>query len=203
MPDIFAFISYMFIMTFTPGPNNMMCLVNGGKFGFRQNLPFIAGLFVGVIVIMVGFSYLNFSLAGFIPGFKPVAEILGGLYMVYLAIRALKSDTTKISGNTHSTTFAVGVAVQFVNIKLLLYGLTITANFIIPYYSSFTAILLLCTFLACCSATSASCWTLFGTAIQRFFGQHQKLLNIGMALLLLYAALSISGMLPRIKLLFQ
>jgi len=42
---------------------------------------------------------------------------------------------------------------------------------------------------------------LFGTTIQRLFGQYRKPLNIGLALLLLYAALSISGILPRIKLL--
>lgn len=203
MPNVFAFLSYILVMTLTPGPNNMMCLVNGSKFGFRQTLRFIAGLFIGVVVVMTGCSYFNLSLSRFIPSFRPIAEILGGLYLLYLAVRILRSDETAVSANTHSATFVTGVAMQFVNVKLLLYALTVTANFITPYYESSLVIVLICVFLGFCSAISASCWALFGTAIQRFFGQYRKPLNIGMALLLLYAALSISGMLPRIRLLLK
>jgi threonine/homoserine/homoserine lactone efflux protein len=90
---------------------------------------------------------------------------------------------------------------QFVNAKMLLYGLTVTATFITPYYQSPVILLLFSVFLACCSALAASCWALFGTTIQRLFGQYRKPLNIGLALLLLYAAVSISGILPRIRLL--
>jgi cysteine/O-acetylserine efflux protein len=123
--------------------------------------------------------------------------------MLYLAIRILRSDETAVSANTRSATFVTGVAMQFVNVKLLLYALTVTATFITPYYQSSIAVVLICVFLGCCSAIAASCWTLFGTAIQRFFGQYRRPLNVGMALLLLYAALSISGMLPRMRLLLK
>jgi cysteine/O-acetylserine efflux protein len=54
MPDVFAFLSYVLVMALSPGPNNMMCLVNGSKFGFRQTFRFISGLFVGVVVVMAG-----------------------------------------------------------------------------------------------------------------------------------------------------
>lgn len=92
MPDMFACLSYVFIMTITPGPNNMVCLVNATKFGFRRTLPFLSGLAVGVIVIMIGSSYLNLSLSRFIPSFRPIAEVFGGLYMTYLAVRILRSE---------------------------------------------------------------------------------------------------------------
>ena len=203
MPNVFAFLSYILVMTLTPGPNNMMCLVCGSRFGFRQTLRFIAGLFVGVIVIMTGCSYFSLSLSRFVPSFRPMAEILGGLYMLYLAICILRSDETAISASTRSATFATGVAMQFVNVKLLLYALTVTATFITPYYESSGVVFLICVFLGFCSAAAASCWTLFGTAIQRFFGKYRRLLNMGMAILLVYAALSISGMLPRIRLLLE
>ena len=203
MPNVFAFLSYIFIMTLTPGPNNMVCLVNGSRFGFRQTFHFIAGLSIGVIVIMLGCSYLNLSLSRFIPSFRPIAEALGGLYMLYLAVRILRSEEATANTNTHSATFAMGIGMQFVNVMLLLYALTVTANFVTPYYESFIAVFLICVFLGCCSVMAASCWALFGTAIQRFFGQYRKPLNMGMALLLLYAALSISGMLPRIELLLK
>jgi cysteine/O-acetylserine efflux protein len=198
MPDIFAFLSYAFVMTFTPGPNNMMCLVNGSEFGFKRTLRFIAGLFVGVTLVMITCSYFNLSLSQFVPSFRPVAETLGGLYMLYLAANLVKSDMNTVSVKARSATFVTGIAMQFVNAKLLLYGLTVTANFITPYYKSPVVTFLFSILLACCSVLSAICWTLFGTAIQRFFGKYKRPLNIGMALLLIYAALSISGILPRI-----
>jgi cysteine/O-acetylserine efflux protein len=203
MPNVFAFLSYVLIMTLTPGPNNMLCLVNGSRHGFRQTFHFIFGLFMGVTVIMLGCSYLNLSLSRFVPVFRPVAEILGGLYMLYLAVRILRSEEATANANIHNATFAMGIGMQFVNVKLLLYALTVTANFVTPYYESFISVFLICVFLGCCSVIAASCWTLFGTGIQRFFGQYRRPLNTGMALLLLYAALSISGMLPRIELLLK
>ena len=78
MPNVFAFLSYIFIMTLTPGPNNMVCLVNGSRFGFRQTFHFIAGLSIGVIVIMLGCSYLNLSLSRFITSIRTIAEVMGG-----------------------------------------------------------------------------------------------------------------------------
>ena len=199
MPNVRAFLSYIVAMTITPGPYSMMWLVNGSRFGFRKTLQFIAGLFAGVIVVMTACSYFNLSLSRLIPSFRPFAEALGGLYMLYLAVRVLRTDVNTATANARSATFATGMGMQFVNAKMLLYGLTVTANFITPYYQSPAILLLFSVFLACCSALAASCWALFGTTIQRLFGQYRRPLNIGLTLLLLYAALSISGILPRIR----
>jgi len=199
MPNVLAFLSYILAMTITPGPNNMMCLVNGSRFGFRKTLHFIAGLFAGVIVVMTACNYFNLSLARFVPSFRPFAEGLGGLYMLYLAVRVLRTDVSTATANARSATFVTGMAMQFINAKMLIYGLTVTANFITPYYQSPAILLLFSVFLACCSALAASCWALFGTTIQRAFGQYRKPLNTGLAVLLLYAAVSISGILPRIR----
>jgi len=122
MPNVLAFLSYVLAMTITPGPNNMMCLVNGSRFGFRQTLRFIAGIFAGVIVVMTACSYFNLSLSRFVPSFRPFAEALGGLYMLYLAVRVFKTDVNTATANARSATFVTGMAMQFVNAKMLLYG---------------------------------------------------------------------------------
>lgn len=187
----------------TPGPNNMICLVNGSRFGFRRTLPFIVGIFTGVTIVMTAANYFSLSLSRFVPSFRPVAEALGGLYMLYLAVRVLRTNVSAVDPNARSATFLTGLAMQFVNAKVLLYALTVTATFITPYYQSPVVLLLISVFLGCCSGLASSCWALFGTSIYRLFGQYRKPLNVGLALLLLYAAASISGMLPRIRLLFH
>jgi hypothetical protein len=53
------------------------------------------------------------------------------------------------------------------------------------------------------SLASTSCWAVFGTGIQRLLGKYGRALNIVMALLLVYTAASVSGVLPRVQSLVQ
>jgi len=39
MIGLFNMYSYTFIMSITPGPNNVICLTQGTKFGFKRSLP--------------------------------------------------------------------------------------------------------------------------------------------------------------------
>ncbi len=45
MPNFSAFLSYVIITTFTPGPNNIMSMSNASRYGFRKSLPFNVGVF--------------------------------------------------------------------------------------------------------------------------------------------------------------
>lgn len=197
MPDLVAFISYIAVMTLTPGPNNMLCLVNGGQFGVKGTLGYLSGLFVGVSLVMLGSSLFSMSLERVIPGFRPIAQALGGLYMLYLAVKLLGPGSVWARG-PKPVSFLVGLGMQFVNAKMLLYGITVTSNFVVPYFKSLGSLVLMSMLLAACSGVAGLIWTAFGAAVFRLFSVYRKPLNIGMSLLMLYAAASISGLLPKI-----
>lgn len=40
-----TFLVYILVMTFTPGPNNIMAMVTAGKYGFKKAMEFVAGVF--------------------------------------------------------------------------------------------------------------------------------------------------------------
>ena len=42
-----AFLSYVLVVSFTPGPNVVLSMVNANKFGFRKTFKFLLGIFVG------------------------------------------------------------------------------------------------------------------------------------------------------------
>ena len=44
---LIALISYYFVMYITPGPNNVMVLTSGLKFGFIKSIPHISGITIG------------------------------------------------------------------------------------------------------------------------------------------------------------
>ena len=46
--DLAAYLSYCFVMRFTPGPNNLMSLAQSRERTFRGALPFLLGLHVSL-----------------------------------------------------------------------------------------------------------------------------------------------------------
>ncbi|KGK90298.1 MULTISPECIES: LysE family transporter [unclassified Clostridium] len=192
MFSLSAFLSYVFVSNFTPGPNNIMAMSNGSNFGYKKTFKFVLGVTTGFGIIILLSSYLNLILLNFIPKIKLFVDFVGFVYMAYLAVKILKSkpqsDDT-ISNNTN--TFLIGMAMQFINPKVIIYGITVTSSFIIPYYKTNLSLFLFSIFLALIGFIANSCWTLFGALFQKFLMQYTKLFNTFMALLLIYSAISI------------
>jgi cysteine/O-acetylserine efflux protein len=196
MFNLTAFLSYVFVTTFTPGPNNIMAMTNGNRFGFKKAFKFVLGVGAGFAIIMLLCSYLNLLLFNLMPSISILMNVLGSAYMIYLAIKILKGNSNaKDSSSDNMNTFLTGMTMQFINPKVILYGITVTSGFIIPYYKSNIALFLFSIFLAFVGFLATSCWALFGALFQKFLSQYRKPFNILMASLLAYSAISISGVL--------
>lgn len=201
MFNIAAFLSYVFVVTFTPGPNNILSIASASKYGFKKTLKFISGVFIGFFIIMLLCSYFNLLLYNIMPKVKIFMGLFGAVYMVYLSIKIIKNEEKNNDESTSQynmdkdsiNSFFTGVTMQFVNPKVILYGITVISNFIIPYYNSNIALILFSIFLALVGFIATSCWALFGSLFNRFLSKYKKQFNILMGLLLIYSALSISG----------
>lgn len=192
MTNIIPFLSYVFITTFTPGPNNIMSMSNANQFGYKKTFKFTLGVFAGFAAVILLCSYFDLMLFNLVPKIKIFMEILGAVYMVYLAIKVFKSTANSGSSNEASTnSFLSGLILQFLNPKVILYGLTVVSNFIIPYYKSNFMLILFSIILAIIGFIATTCWAFFGVLYQRFMSKYIKPLNIIMSLLLIYCAVSI------------
>lgn len=193
MDNLIPFLSYVFVVTFTPGPNNIMAMVNANNFGYKRTMQFLLGIFSGFIIIMLLCSYFNLFLCNIMPKVQIFMSILGALFMLYLALKIMiSSSSAQQKKNENLNSFSTGIAMQFVNIKVILYGITVISNFIIPYYKSNIALLLFSVFLAFVALISTSCWALFGVLFQKFLTKYEKPFNMAMGLLLIYSAISIA-----------
>ncbi len=194
MLNISAFLTYVVLTTFTPGPNNIMSLANANRYGFRNTLNFIFGVAAGFAVIMMLCGYFNLVLFNYMPDIKSFIGIAGGLYMIYLAYSILMEkpgEGGKSGMNTN--TFFSGMTLQFINPKVIIYGITAQSVFIIPYFKSGFSLLMFSIFLAFTGFVSTAVWALFGSLMQRFILKYRLQFNIVMALLLVYCAVSVSG----------
>jgi cysteine/O-acetylserine efflux protein len=190
VPDVFAFVSFVLVTTFTPGPNNIMSMSNAVRCGFRRSVPFTVGVGAGFFAI-VGLS-IAFTIALYqaIPTIKPVMTIIGAAYILWLAFKTVTSSPHDAKAGGQST-FVSGMLLQFLNPKAILYGLTAASTFIVPYYHSVPVLVGFAVALALISIVSTSCWAMFGSVFQRFMTQNHRVVNYVMGALLVYCAVSL------------
>ena len=189
--NFFAFTTYVLVTTFTPGPNNMMAMSNGLHDGFRKSLRFLVGVFVGFFVVMVLCGYLNFVLVSVLPQARVWLNLLGTGYMIYLGLhialtRPAKQTEIKRSFNT----FTAGAFMQFLNLKVILYGITVFSNFIIPFHQDLLTLTLYSIVLATVGLVATACWAAFGVILRTAFSKYNTIINVSLGLLLIYSAVA-------------
>ncbi|MBZ9686731.1 LysE family transporter [Clostridium estertheticum] len=195
MNNLIPFLSYVFVATFTPGPNNILSMVNAKRYGFKNSFRFNLGILTGFIILMIACSYFNLFLFDLMPKIEHYVGIFGAAYMLYLAYKVTfgTKKTTELT-NKETNTYIAGLTMQFVNPKVILYGITVISTFITPYYKSGFTLILFSLLLAFIGFVSTLCWALFGALFQNFLTKYNKQFNIVMGLLLVYCAVSISGL---------
>ena len=184
----YAFLAFMVVMYFTPGPNNIMLLASGLTYGFRRTIPHIAGIVIGFafMVAAVGLGLGTVFLA--YPILETILKYAGAAYLVYLAaVIAFSGPAKPGEDKTRGPMTFWGAAMfQWINAKgwVMVIG-TITAYAAIASYPwnilLQVALSLLIGWVACAA------WVLCGTSLQSLVKSPVvvRAFNIVMALLLL------------------
>jgi cysteine/O-acetylserine efflux protein len=156
--NLLAFGMYVTVTTFTPGPNNLMAMSNGLHTGFRRTIRFLIGVFVGFIVVISVCAFANFLFMKMLPSIHVWLNLFGAGYMFYLAIHIMRSKPHEEQENEGLNTFQAGFLMQLINPKLILYGVTVFSNFIIPFYQTLSSLALFTLSLAVVGLIATSCW---------------------------------------------
>jgi len=189
--DFIALFTYIFVTTFTPGPNNIVSMTYAVRQGYMNVLRFLAGIFCGFAIVMLICGFSNLLLVQLLPQLRHWLNLLGVVYMFYLAIHIARSkpgeDPNQASGDH---TFRAGFVMQFLNVKVILYGITVFANFLIPFDPEPLHILLFSLALAGVGFVATSCWALGGNLFRKWLRRHYRAFNLTMAGLLVYTAIT-------------
>ncbi|AZS14926.1 LysE family translocator [Paenibacillus lutimineralis] len=187
-----SFILFVVITSFTPGPNNFVAMNYAQKFGLRRIISYCCGVAGGFFLIILLSSIFNRLLTKFMPVIELPLTIFGAAYMLYLAFKIVTSKNYESrSVNEVRNLFIVGILLQFINPKGILFGITVVSAFILPYYDSYSSYFAFALLLGTIGLLSTFSWGLFGTVFQRLILNHQKIFNVVMAIMLVYSAISI------------
>ncbi|MET0381922.1 MAG: LysE family translocator [Burkholderiaceae bacterium] len=184
---------YCFVMSITPGPQNMILTASGATFGFRPTLPQVfginAGLFVLTALACLGLGGLFMAL----PGAQVALRAVGAAYLVYLAwklARARMADAQ--SPRPRPLTFVEGALFQAVNPKCWVRSFTMASVFMPVGSAPVATAFFMAGVSAVIGVPCVSAWALFGVAIRRFLkdARNQRIFNLLMAASLLALALT-------------
>lgn len=184
----YAFLAFMVVMYFTPGPNNIMLLASGLTYGFRRTIPHIAGIVIG-FAFMVGAVGLGLGTVFLAyPILQTILKYAGAAYLIYLsAVIAFSGPTKPGEGDGRGPMTFWGAAMfQWINAKgwVIVIG-TITAYAAIAQFPINIAIQTLISLLV--GTLSTVVWAFFGAALRPVLTSERlvRAFNILMALLLL------------------
>ena len=199
--DLISLVAFVFVTTFTPGPNNISSASMGVLYGYRNTVNYLAGIMVGFFLIMLLCAYVSSTLLKYLPSVEPGLRIIGSFYILWLAFCTARASYTFNNTNQPPMGFKKGFFLQTFNPKVAVYGLTLYSTFLASAANS----LLLSTVSALLFALTAFCatstWALGGSVIRNHLRQDRirKLVNTILVLLLAYTALDLSGITSLIR----
>lgn len=174
-------------MSFTPGPNTIMAMSEGQRKGFLKALPFNFGMFIGILITLC-VSLLFSEPLKHSHTFIIIMKIIGTLYLLYLAYHVLIYKPEHAQ-NALDRPILKGILIQATNIKAMLYFLTGLTTFTLPSHYEHTYIRSI--LLIVIGIAGAITWSLFGQLMNKLYQQHYKVINIIIAILLLYSVIEL------------
>ncbi|KQL32829.1 lysine transporter LysE [Bacillus sp. FJAT-25509] len=185
-----SFILYCFIVTFTPGPTNIVILSTVHNTGTKKALEYTYGATLAFGLLLLISAMLNTMLIGIIPKILNLMQVIGSFYMIYLAYQIYKMDSSK-SSEKQSGTFMSGFLMQFLNPKVVLFTMTVIPSYILPYHVKMSTVTINVIVITIIGFLAFITWVLFGSIFKVFLQKHKKTVNIVMAFCLVYAAVMI------------
>ena len=182
-------MSYCFVMSATPGPNNVMLATTGANFGYRGALPVILGIQLGIFVQTMLMCMGLGSVFVAWPMAQQLLRLAGALYLVFLAWK-LAGASVAGSVAPKAVSFAQAVLFQALNPKSWLKSVTMASVFMPSQGNMLAGALLLSVIGTAVGMPCNATWALFGMAIRNVLKtpRYQRLFNLAMGAILLALA---------------
>lgn len=182
---LLALITFAFVSSITPGPNNLMLMASGANFGFRRTIPHMLGIGLGFtfMVLLVGVGLAQVFETH--PASYRVLKIASVVYLLYLAWKIAHAAPAQGAVATGSPmSFLQAAAFQWVNPKA--WAMAVTATTAYTPDRTLTAIVIVALVFGAVNLPSVSTWTVLGQQMARILTNPRRLVlfNWTMATLL-------------------
>ncbi len=184
---MFALLSFAFVTSITPGPNNIMLTASGVNFGFTRSIPHMLGIGGGFMVLLLAVGAGLGAIVMVVPVLHLAIKAAGALYMLWLAWKV--ANTGGISQGERSSsrpmTFVEAALFQWVNPKAWVLAVSAMAIFVRPDHVV-GDVLLVTVIFGLVTIPSVGTWAGFGHLLREWLRDPAKvrIFNVAMAMLL-------------------
>ena len=189
---LLALVTFAFVTSVTPGPNNLMLMASGATFGFRRTLPHMLGVGLGftAMTALVGLGIAGLLAAS--PALSLALKVASLAYMLWFAWKILHAPEPGTAGPaSRPMTFLQAAAFQWVNPKA--WAMALTAVSAYAPDRSVGAVVLVAVIFGLINIPSVGSWTLLGQAMRGFLAgpARRRAFNATMAALLVLSLLPV------------
>ena len=161
------FLIYCVINALTPGPGNILALNIVTNYGYKKGKTLFFGIFAGYYVVQILCAIFVYGVNSLLPNVMEVMKYIGAAYILWLAIHIAFSKPSTENAE-QSASFLKGFMLQFVNVKIYMFGVTALTGYVVGYMSSFPALLFFELVIATIGTIATCTWTGLGALIQKF-----------------------------------
>jgi len=166
MLDPLPCATYAFVMSITPGPNNVMLTAAGANFGLRRTLPHILGITCGfgsqVAAVCCGLGVVFTRW----PQLHLALKWVGAVYLLYLGWQLLRARGAAAGESGKPVTFAEAAAFQYLNPKAWVISVTAATLFLPPQLGQLLASSFVTAIVALVNLPCITAWALFGSSLR-------------------------------------
>ena len=161
-PLYIPLILLLFVGNFTPGPNNIIASYSGFHFGFKKTIPHILGVTFGwpSLILAVNFGLVIIFIE--FPVVQRTVEILGSLFLIYLAYTLIKVKSIEEKELQKPMTFLASYFFQFINPKGVVTAIIVVSQFIDSGENFLKDTFVVLSFTLISAFLSICTWTIFG-----------------------------------------
>lgn len=162
-----ALLSYVSLMSVTPGPNNLMLAASGGNFGFRRSIPHLLGISIGhgIQVFIVG-MLLAWVMAS-INTARPILGVIGCAYLLWLSWKIWKAASPEGKEAAKPMSFLAAALFQWVNPKAWVMVLNTVILFLPAGQNNMIAVISLAALCALINLPCICVWAWLGDALRQ------------------------------------
>ncbi|SMC28551.1 Threonine/homoserine/homoserine lactone efflux protein [Andreprevotia lacus DSM 23236] len=131
-----AFIAVTLFISATPGPNMLLMLSHGTRYGWRATLATMAGALCGLALL---FTLSAFGLAAILAASATlflILKLVGAAYLVYLGVQCWRAGESlslpQAKSDTAWSRYRTGLTVALSNPKAILFAGAFLPQFISP-----------------------------------------------------------------------
>ena len=176
---------FSFVTAVSPGPNNTFLLSSGANFGLKKSLPYLNGIMVGLIGMMIALGAGLGVIFTTLPVVYQILKWVGFGYIVYLAFLIVRSTSKSETGEAVYIGFLKATAFQFVNPKAWVVIASFMAT-MVPVDAGLRATVFVCLLFLVFTYPGAFLWAVAGQVLKDWLSNplRRRIFNIVSAVLL-------------------